>query len=457
MKLSGFRPRIMGTETEYAIDGMRGEEFLSADQVMPYLRQAIFLGSRVARQSWLENGAHYYIDIGSHPEFCTPECRSGIETALHERAGEEFYLEAFARLSCTSPSLSFRLVKSNRDERGNRWGYHQNYLISTELDNYHYGYLFPLLAAYLVSRQLWSGAGWVQKLDTGQPQYRLGQRAWYTSDNLSERAQRTIGVMDLRNEPLAGMGFRRLHHTMDDSNMLWIPSWLKLADMDLLLLMAENRALEPLSLLSPYRAAKQLSLGLDERVSQDNGDSLSALEIQQHYFSQQEQFVARHDLAAFKPLLDQKRFILASLQDRAYERLIGVVDHITARAIIERRGPIRQQPYRRCHEIDLQYRQPGSKLGRWVRSKWDPAWVASAVRRARFSPPRSRAKARASLLAQFGPELYIDWRNAIAFGPKSVSFKLNDPFLDQLPDSRPVSKRRPDEHAELFFQRVLQD
>lgn len=457
MTLNGFRPRIMGTETEYAIDGLRGEEFLSADQVMSYLRQAIFLGSRTARQSWLENGAHYYIDIGSHPEFCTPECRSGIETALHERVGEEFYLDAFSRISRASSSLSFRLIKSNRDERGNRWGYHQNYLISSELDNYHYGYLFPLLAAYLVSRQIWAGAGWVQKLDTGQPQYRLGQRAWHTSDNLSERAERAIGVMDLRYESLAGAGFRRLHHTLDDSNILWTPSWMKLADMDLLLLMAENRALEPVTLLSPFRAAKQLSLGLDERVSQDNGDSLSALEIQQHYFSQQEQFVARHDLAAFKPLMDQKRFILTSLQDGAYERLIGVVDHITAQAIIERKGPIRQQAYRRCQEIDLQYRQPGSKLGRWVRSKWDPAWVAGAVRRARFSPPSSRARARATLLAQYGPELYLDWRHVIAFGSCSVSFRMDDPFLDQLPDSKPVGRRRPDEYAEFYLQRVLQD
>lgn len=457
MKLNGFRPRIMGTETEYAIDGSRGEEFLCADQVLRYLRQVIFLSSRISRQAWLENGANYYTDIGSHPEFCTPECRSGIEAALHERVGEEFYLDAFARLSSACPSLSFRLVKTNRDEQGNRWGYHQNYLISSELDNQHYGYLFPLLSAYLVSRQLWAGAGWVQQLDTGQSRYRLGQRAWHASDNLSDRADRAIGVMDLRQEPLAGAGFRRLHHTLDDSNMLWIPSWLKLADMDLLLLMTENRALEPVTLLSPYRAAKQLSLGLSERVSLDNGDSISALDIQQHYFLHQEQFVARHDLVAFKPLLDQKRFILTSLQDGAYEKLIGVVDHITARAIIERKGPIQHQPYRRCQEIDLQYRQPGSKLGRWVRSKWDPSWVAGAVRRARFCPPRTRARARASLLAQFGPELYIEWRYAIASDSCSLSFRMDDPFQTQLPTPREVSRRRTDEYAEFFLQRALQD
>ena len=37
---------------------------------------------------FLRNGARLYLDVGSHPEYATPECDSVHELIVHDKAGE---------------------------------------------------------------------------------------------------------------------------------------------------------------------------------------------------------------------------------------------------------------------------------------------------------------------------------------------------------------------------------
>jgi proteasome accessory factor A len=42
---------------------------------------------------FLENGARLYLDVGSHPEYATPECDSIHEVVVHDKAGERILEE----------------------------------------------------------------------------------------------------------------------------------------------------------------------------------------------------------------------------------------------------------------------------------------------------------------------------------------------------------------------------
>ena len=37
---------------------------------------------------FLQNGARLYLDVGSHPEYATPECDSLYELVVYDKAGE---------------------------------------------------------------------------------------------------------------------------------------------------------------------------------------------------------------------------------------------------------------------------------------------------------------------------------------------------------------------------------
>jgi proteasome accessory factor A len=60
---------------------------------VPSQRVARYLFRRVV--SWgrsinvfLRNGARLYLDVGSHPEYATPECDNVLDLVAHDKAGE---------------------------------------------------------------------------------------------------------------------------------------------------------------------------------------------------------------------------------------------------------------------------------------------------------------------------------------------------------------------------------
>src|ERR1700710_1339524 len=66
--------RIFGIETEYgATWTFRGQPRLSPDEVARYLFRRVVSWGR-SSNVFLGNGARLYLDVGSHPEYATPEC-----------------------------------------------------------------------------------------------------------------------------------------------------------------------------------------------------------------------------------------------------------------------------------------------------------------------------------------------------------------------------------------------
>ena len=80
--------RIFGIETEYGVTcTLRGQRRLSPDEVARYLFRKVVSWGR-SSNVFLENGARLYLDVGSHPEYATPECDSIYDCTVHDKAGE---------------------------------------------------------------------------------------------------------------------------------------------------------------------------------------------------------------------------------------------------------------------------------------------------------------------------------------------------------------------------------
>src|SRR5688500_19709335 len=80
--------RIFGLENEYGVTcTLRGQRRLSPDEVARYLFRRVVSRGR-SSNVFLENGARLYLDVGSHPEYATPECGPISDLVIPDKAGE---------------------------------------------------------------------------------------------------------------------------------------------------------------------------------------------------------------------------------------------------------------------------------------------------------------------------------------------------------------------------------
>ena len=78
--------RIFGMENEYGVTcTFRGQRRLSPDEVARYLFRRVVSWGR-SSNVFLRNGARLYLDVGSHPEYATPEC-DDVRRPGHPRQG----------------------------------------------------------------------------------------------------------------------------------------------------------------------------------------------------------------------------------------------------------------------------------------------------------------------------------------------------------------------------------
>src|SRR3546814_1830429 len=57
------------------------------DEVARYLFRRVVSWGR-SSNVFLANGARLYLDVGSHPEYATPECDDLVDLVTHDKAGE---------------------------------------------------------------------------------------------------------------------------------------------------------------------------------------------------------------------------------------------------------------------------------------------------------------------------------------------------------------------------------
>ena len=280
--------RIFGLENEYGVTcTLRGQRRLSPDEVARYLFRRVVSWGR-SSNVFLQNGARLYLDVGSHPEYATPECDSIYDVIVHDKAGEQILEElvesAEQRLAEESIRGTIYLFKNNTDSAGNSYGCHENYLTRRDDD---VGTYAEVLIPFLVSRQIYTGAGKVLLTARGAS-YSIAQRAEHIWEGVSSATTRSRPIINTRDEPHADAEqYRRLHVIVGDSNMSEYTGFLKVGATACMLRMMEDPGvvLRDLTLENPIRAIREISHDLTCRrtVRLANGREVSALDFQREY------------------------------------------------------------------------------------------------------------------------------------------------------------------------------
>jgi proteasome accessory factor A len=296
--------RIYGLENEYGVTcTLRGQRRLSPDEVARYLFRRVVSWGR-SSNVFLANGARLYLDVGSHPEYATPECDSIHELVVHDKAGErileQLLVSAEQRLSDEGIRGDIYLFKNNTDSAGNSYGCHENYLAGRKQDFSHYS---DALIPFLVSRQIYAGAGKVLQTARGA-MFCISQRAEHVWEGVSSATTRSRPIINTRDEPHADADrYRRLHVIVGDSNMSEHATFLKVGATSILLRMLEepNVILRDMSLENPIRAIREIShdITCTRKVRLASGREATALEIQSEYLNRALKYAERRD---FSPL-----------------------------------------------------------------------------------------------------------------------------------------------------------
>ncbi|CAN5839931.1 Pup--protein ligase [soil metagenome] len=288
--VTAMERRIFGLENEYGVTcTLRGQRRLSPDEVARYLFRRVVSWGR-SSNVFLANGARLYLDVGSHPEYATPECDSVHDLVVHDKAGERILEQLLASAEQRLREEGIRgviyLFKNNTDSAGNSYGCHENYLTSRRDDFGHYA---EVLIPFFVSRQIYAGAGKVLQTARGA-MFCMAQRAEHIWEGVSSATTRSRPIINTRDEPHADAErYRRLHVIVGDSNMSEWATFLKVGATSILLRMLEepNVVLRDMTLENPIRAIREIShdITCTRRVRLANGREASALEIQTEYLT----------------------------------------------------------------------------------------------------------------------------------------------------------------------------
>ena len=366
--------RIFGIENEYGVTcTLRGQRRLSPDEVARYLFRRVVSWGR-SSNVFLGNGARLYLDVGSHPEYATPECDSVRELVVHDKAGERILEQlltgAEQRLSDEGVHGDVYLFKNNTDSAGNSYGCHENYCTSRRDDLASYT---EVLIPFLVSRQIYAGAGKVLQTARGA-MYCVSQRAEHIWEGVSSATTRSRPIINTRDEPHADAErYRRLHVIVGDSNMSEYTNFLKVGACSLMLRMLEEPqvVLRDMTLENPIRAIREIShdMTCTQRVRLANGREASALDIQSEYLNRALRFAEHHDLTDEEQMvLDMWEYVLTHLEDDPL-KLDRELDWVIKYKLIE--------AYRERHDlslsdarvalVDLQYHDVNRERGLFYR------------------------------------------------------------------------------------------
>src|ERR1700712_3919039 len=288
--------RIFGIENEYGVTcSFKGQRRLSPDEVARYLFRRVVSWGR-SSNVFLRNGARLYLDVGSHPEYATPECDDLVDLVTHDKAGERvlegLLVDAERRLHEEGIAGDVYLFKNNTDSAGNSYGCHENFLIGRHGE---FAKVADVLVPFLVTRQVIAGAGKVLATPRGAV-FCLSQRAEHIWESVSSATTRSRPIINTRDEPHADAErFRRLHVIVGDSNMNEVTNLLKVGATDLVLRMIEaGVVMRDLTLENPIRAIRDMSRDRpgQVKVALANGRRISALELQTEYYGRVSEFVA---------------------------------------------------------------------------------------------------------------------------------------------------------------------
>jgi proteasome accessory factor A len=424
--------RIFGIENEYGVTcTFRGQRRLSPDEVARYLFRRVVSWGR-SSNVFLRNGARLYLDVGSHPEYATPECDSITDLVTHDKAGERvlegLLVDAEKRLREEGIAGDVYLFKNNTDSAGNSYGCHENYLVARHGE---FSRLADVLIPFLVTRQIVCGAGKVLQTPRGAV-FSVSQRAEHIWEGVSSATTRSRPIINTRDEPHADAErYRRLHVIVGDSTMNECTTLLKVGATDLVLRLVEAGVpMRDLTLENPIRAIREISHDMTGRrkVRLANGREASALAVQEEYFTKVRTFVDQRELDSpvVHRVLDLWERTLKAVDSGDLSLVEREIDWVTKYRLIERYRARHDLPLTspRIAQLDLAYHDIHRGRGLYYLLERQGA-VARVCRdldvfRAKSVPPQTtRARLRGEFVRRAQErrrDFTVDW----------VHLKLND-------------------------------
>jgi proteasome accessory factor A len=435
--------RIFGLENEYGVTcTLRGQRRLSPDEVARYLFRRVVSWGR-SSNVFLENGARLYLDVGSHPEYATPECDSISDLVAHDKAGERILehllLSAEQRLREEGIRGVIYLFKNNTDSAGNSYGCHENYLTSRRDDFGHYA---EVLIPFFVTRQIYAGAGKVLQTARGA-MFCISQRAEHIWEGVSSATTRSRPIINTRDEPHADAErFRRLHVIVGDSNMSEYASFLKVGATSILLRMLEDPAavLRDMTLENPIRAIREISHDTTcrRRVRLANGREASALDIQGEYLLRARRYAEQKGLDPLEQqALEMWEHCLEGIEKDPFtldRECDWVIKHRLIERYRERHGVSLSHP--RVALLDLQYHDVSRERGLFYRlqsrGEVDRTCAEEAIEAAIDRPPQTtRARLRGEFIKKAKDrrrDFTVDWVHLKLNDQAQRTVLLKDPF-----------------------------
>ncbi|MEV6650592.1 Pup--protein ligase [Streptomyces sp. NPDC051219] len=424
--------RIFGLENEYGVTcTFRGQRRLSPDEVARYLFRRVVSWGR-SSNVFLRNGARLYLDVGSHPEYATPECDNVTELVTHDKAGERILegllVDAERRLHEEGIAGDVYLFKNNTDSAGNSYGCHENYLVARHGE---FSRLADILIPFLVTRQLLCGAGKVLQTPRGAV-YCVSQRAEHIWEGVSSATTRSRPIINTRDEPHADAErYRRLHVIVGDSNMSETTMLLKVGATDLVLRMIEaGTVMRDLTLENPIRAIREVSHDLtgQRKVRLASGREASALEVQREYYEKAVDFVDRRGIrtGTVEQVLELWGRTLDAIEAEDLDRIGTEIDWVIKYKLIERYRAKHNMTmsHPRVAQIDLAYHDIHRRRGLYylLEKKGQAARICNDLKifEGKSVPPQTtRARLRGDFIRRAQEQrrdFTVDW----------VHLKLND-------------------------------
>jgi hypothetical protein len=242
---------ILGTETEYTLsweqlrsasytENGRPDAEVDLAKVIQRLENAI---------GWLPCGGLFYIDMSAVPEFASPECTTIREVVKYEKVGERI-VWIIVQKHLADFCVGLDILKTSGDSYNAMWtkGAHENYLIPRalfeELKNTQLIFTRWCLA-FLVTRQILSGAGWLYLGGRNHPLFSISQRSHRLTSIVNPVGTTSDRpIINLKDEPMAPAGWARLHLIVGDNNRCDLSIFLKVGTTAMLLEFLADRFLE---------------------------------------------------------------------------------------------------------------------------------------------------------------------------------------------------------------------
>ncbi len=450
-----MKRRIFGIETEYGITcTLKGQRRLTPDEAARYLFRNVVQWGK-SSNVFMENGGRLYLDVGSHPEFATPECDSIRDVVLYDRAGDlvlnELVESAELRLRDEGIRGTMYLFKNNTDSAGNSYGCHENFLVHRDDASMRYEEVF---IPFLVSRQIFAGAGKILSTPKG-PVYSLSQRAEHIWEGISSATTRSRPIINTRDEPHADAEiYKRLHVIVGDSNMSEYATFLKVGSAACVLRMLEDTSfgLKDMTLENPIRAIREISSDITcrRKVRLSSGREMSALDIQVYLLERALEYESSGGFSELEVLaLRNWEYVLGHLEQDPM-KLDTELDWVIKLKLLQRYADRESLDFAspEVQLLELQYHDINPVRGIFHRMSQrglvKSLVTADEISHARqFPPETTRARLRGDFVRRAkekGRDVTVDW----------VHLKVNDQLQRTIVCKDPFASR--DERVERLIQ-----